>query len=111
MPATAHTRTRPGTTNAFTLLEKLGSWWVAVTILGDILFSRAARSNIICRKSWRAGHRCAPTLGIRRLPMMGARVCHDLRLLEDDAVMLLRIQHERCFQPLSSIGEYKSMFS
>lgn len=102
--------------DSFTLLEKFGSLdGKKVTILGDILFSRVARSNIICLQKLGAQVTIAgpSTLVPKDFEAMGATVCHNLReALEDaDAVMLLRIQHERQTSThFPSLGEYTSMF-
>jgi aspartate carbamoyltransferase catalytic subunit len=102
--------------DAFTLIEKLGPLdGKKVTILGDILFSRVARSNIICLQKLGAKVTIAgpSTLVPESFKAMGVQVCHDLKpALEDaDAVMLLRIQHERQSSThFPSIGEYKRVF-
>lgn len=102
--------------DAFTLLEHFKNLkGKKVTILGDILFSRVARSNIICLQKLGAKVTVAgpSTLVPKGFESMGARVCHDLKdALEDaDAVMLLRIQHERQSSThFPSLGEYTSMF-
>ncbi|MGB0409479.1 MAG: aspartate carbamoyltransferase catalytic subunit [Opitutales bacterium] len=102
--------------DAFTLLEKLGSLEARkVTILGDILFSRVARSNISCLKALGAEITVAgpSTLVPKEFEALGVTVSHDLQeaLEGADAVMLLRIQHERqTATHFPSIGEYTSMF-
>ena len=102
--------------DSFTLLEKLGSLdGKKVTILGDILFSRVARSNIFCLKTLGADVTIAgpSTLVPKKFEALGVKVSHDLQeALEDaDAVMLLRIQHERqTATHFPSIGEYTSSF-
>jgi aspartate carbamoyltransferase catalytic subunit len=102
--------------DAFTLIEKLGPLdGKKVTILGDILFSRVARSNIICLQKLGAKVTIAgpSTLVPESFKAMGVQVCHNLQpALEDaDAVMLLRIQHERQSSThFPSIGEYKRVF-
>jgi aspartate carbamoyltransferase catalytic subunit len=102
--------------DAFTLIEKLGPLdGKKITILGDILFSRVARSNIICLQKLGAQVTIAgpSTLVPEGFSAMGVRVCHDLKpALEDaDAVMLLRIQHERQSSThFPSIGEYTRIF-
>jgi aspartate carbamoyltransferase catalytic subunit len=102
--------------DSFTLLEKFDSLeGLNVTILGDILFSRVARSNILCLQKLGANVTVAgpSTLVPREFESMGVQVCHDLRsaLEPADAVMLLRIQHERQTSThFPSIGEYTSMF-
>ena len=112
----SHSHPTQALLDAFTLLEKFGSLeGKKVTILGDILFSRVARSNIICLQKLGADVTLAgpSTLVPFGFRAMGAKVCHDLReALEDaDAVMLLRIQHERQRAThFPSIGEYTSTF-
>jgi aspartate carbamoyltransferase catalytic subunit len=102
--------------DSFTLLEKFGKLdGKKVTILGDILFSRVARSNIWCLKKLGAEVTIAgpSTLVPKAFEALGIKVCHDLQeALEDaDAVMLLRIQHERqTATHFPSIGEYTSTF-
>ncbi|TVP77770.1 MAG: aspartate carbamoyltransferase catalytic subunit [Puniceicoccaceae bacterium] len=102
--------------DAFTLLEKLGSLeGKKITILGDILFSRVARSNISCLQKLGAEVTVAgpSTLVPKRFERMGVKVSHRLKeaLTDADAVMLLRIQHERqTATHFPSIGEYTSMF-
>ncbi|MGK0176991.1 MAG: aspartate carbamoyltransferase catalytic subunit [Lentimonas sp.] len=102
--------------DAFTLLEHFKTLkGKKVTILGDILFSRVARSNIICLQKLGAQVTVAgpSTLVPKEFEAMGARVCHHLKdALEDaDAVMLLRIQHERQSSThFPSLSEYTSMF-
>lgn len=102
--------------DAFTLLEHFKSLeGKKVTILGDILFSRVARSNITCLQKLGAQVTVAgpSTLVPKEFEAMGASVCHNLKnALEDaDAVMLLRIQHERQSSThFPSLSEYTSMF-
>ena len=102
--------------DGFTLLEHLGSLdGKKVTILGDILFSRVARSNIFSLTKLGAEVTVAgpATLVPKTFESMGVKVVHDLRTALDDAdaVMLLRIQHERqSSSHFPSLGEYTSMF-
>ena len=86
-----------------------------VVILGDILFSRVARSNIHALTKLGANVTIVgpSTLVPHWFEAMGVKVSHNLRtaLADADVVMLLRIQHER--QGVShfpSLGEYTSMF-
>ncbi len=112
----AHAHPTQALLDAFTLLEHFGSLdGRKVTILGDILFSRVARSNIWCLTKLGADVTLAgpATLVPDRFSALGVRVSHDLReALDDaDAVMLLRIQHERQTSThFPSLGEYTSMF-
>jgi len=102
--------------DAFTLKERLGDLKnKKVTILGDILFSRVARSNIHCLQKLGAKVTLAGpnTLVPKAFEAMGVRVSHNLKeALEDaDAIMLLRIQHERQTSThFPSIGEYTTSF-
>jgi aspartate carbamoyltransferase catalytic subunit len=100
----------------FTIREKKGSLeGLNVAIVGDILHSRVARSNIwgllkLGAKVTLAG---PATLVPREFESIGVRVCHNLKDAIDgaDVVNLLRIQHERQtagFFP--STGEYARFF-
>jgi len=102
--------------DAFTLQEHFGSIkGKKITILGDILFSRVARSNMICLQKLGAEVTVAgpSTLVPKEFEAMGVTVSHHLKsaLENADAVMLLRIQHERQSSThFPSLGEYTSMF-
>ena len=102
--------------DTFTMNERLGDVKNKnVTILGDILFSRVARSNIHCLLKLGAKVTLAGpnTLVPKEFEAMGVTVSHNLKnALEDaDAIMLLRIQHERqTSSHFPSIGEYTTSF-
>jgi aspartate carbamoyltransferase catalytic subunit len=86
-----------------------------VVILGDILFSRVARSNIhALTKLGAAVTLVGPsTLVPHWFTDLGVKVSHDLKsaLADAEVVMLLRIQHERqASSHFPSLGEYTSMF-
>ena len=113
----AHEHPTQGLLDAMTLREHLGADLTGkrVTILGDILFSRVARSNLWALQKLGAEVTFAgpATLVPRELERLGARVCHSLDAALDgaDAVMLLRIQHERqTSSHFPSLGEYTSLF-
>ncbi|MEO0796014.1 MAG: aspartate carbamoyltransferase catalytic subunit [Verrucomicrobiota bacterium] len=113
----AHEHPTQALLDTFTLREKLGPDLTGkkVTILGDILFSRVARSNIWALRKLGAKVTLAgpKTLVPSELKQFGVEVKHDLReaLQDADAVMLLRIQHERQSSThFPSLGEYTSMF-
>ncbi len=112
----SHSHPTQALLDAFTLLEKMGSLdGKKITILGDILFSRVARSNIICLQKLGATVTIAGpnTLVPKGFEAMGAKVTHNLHeaLEGADAVMLLRIQHERQSSThFPSLGEYTSIF-
>ncbi|WP_309380019.1 aspartate carbamoyltransferase catalytic subunit [Cerasicoccus frondis] len=113
----AHEHPTQALLDTFTLREKLGKDLTGkkVTILGDILFSRVARSNIwALRKLGVEVTLAGPsTLVPHDFEHFGVKVIHDLKeaLHDADAVMLLRIQHERQSSThFPSLGEYTSMF-
>lgn len=113
----AHEHPTQALLDAFTLREHLGSdlRGKKITILGDILFSRVARSNIWTLRKLGAEVTLAgpSTLVPRGFEKLGVQVSHQLQpaLAEADAVMLLRIQHERQTSThFPSLGEYTSMF-
>jgi len=86
-----------------------------VVILGDILFSRVARSNIHALSKLGADVTIVgpSTLVPPHFAALGVRVSHDLRraLADAEVVMLLRIQHERqSLGMFPSLGEYTSLF-
>src|SRR5205814_6315793 len=99
-----------------TILERKGRVaGLNVTILGDILYSRVARSNIWALLKLGANVTlCGPsTLVPRVFEQMGCRVTYnvDEAIAEADVINLLRIQHERQRQTMfPSIGEYTSLF-
>jgi aspartate carbamoyltransferase catalytic subunit len=72
---------------------------LTVTICGDVLHSRVARSNILCLQALGASVRvCAPpALMPAGIAAMGAELFHDFdRALEGaDVAMMLRLQTER----------------
>ena len=112
----AHEHPTQALLDTFTIFEKKGDVrGLNVTILGDILYSRVARSNIWALTKLGANVTLCgpPTLVPRIFEQMGCRVTHNIdnALADADIVNLLRIQHER--QRLSafpSIGEYRSLF-
>ena len=86
-----------------------------ITILGDILFSRVARSNIwgLLKLGAHITLSGPSTLVPKRFEDFGLRVSYNLdSAVEDaDAIMLLRIQHERQTQThFPSLEEYSKMF-
>ncbi|MSU22902.1 MAG: aspartate carbamoyltransferase catalytic subunit [Opitutus sp.] len=112
----AHEHPTQGLLDTFTMKEHLGSLrGRKVVILGDILFSRVARSNIHALvKMGAAVTLVGPsTLVPHWFTELGVQVSHDLRgaLADAEVVMLLRIQHERqATGHFPSLGEYTSMF-
>ena len=112
----AHEHPSQGLLDTFTMKEHLGDLrGKKVVILGDILFSRVARSNIhALTKLGAAVTLCGPsTLVPHWFTDFGVTVSHDLKsaLAGAEVVMLLRIQHERqTSSHFPSLGEYTSMF-
>jgi aspartate carbamoyltransferase catalytic subunit len=100
-----HEHPSQGLLDAFTLKEKLGPLeGKHVLIVGDVLHSRVARSNILCLRLLGAEVSICgpPTLVPPELESLGASCTYDLdRAVEAaDAVMMLRIQLERQEQAL-----------
>jgi aspartate carbamoyltransferase catalytic subunit len=112
----AHEHPTQGLLDLFTMREKKGRIaGLKVTILGDILYSRVARSNIWgLRKLGAEVTLCGPpTLVPRTFEQMGCRVVHQLSeaIRDADVINLLRIQHERQRKTMfPSLGEYTSLF-
>ena len=113
----SHEHPTQGLLDTFTMREHLGQDLRGrkVVILGDILFSRVARSNLHALAKLGANVTVVgpSTLVPEHFRAMGVQVSHDLRtaLTDAEAVMLLRIQHERQSAGMfPSIGEYTSMF-
>ena len=112
----AHEHTTKALLDVFTIREKKGTIaGLNVTILGDILYSRVARSNIwALRKLGANVTLCGPsTLVPRVFEEMGCRVTYNLdeALADADVINLLRIQHERQRKTMfPSIGEYARLF-
>ncbi|MDQ8201850.1 aspartate carbamoyltransferase catalytic subunit [Pelagicoccus sp. SDUM812003] len=112
----AHEHPTQALLDCFTLREKFGSLeGRKIAILGDILYSRVARSNIWAMKKLGAEVTLVgpSTLVPHEFEQFGVHVSHNLKsaLADKDAVMLLRIQHERQnASAFPSLNEYTSMF-
>lgn len=112
----AHEHPTQALLDAFTIREKKGRIaGLNVTILGDILYSRVARSNIWLLTKLGAKVTLAgpSTLVPHVFEQLGCRVTHDIEdaIRDADVINLLRIQHERQRQTMfPSIGEYTAMF-
>ena len=86
-----------------------------IGIIGDIMYSRVARSNIYGLKKLGAEViLCGPTTLIPpHIDSLGVRVTHDLDEVLDwaDAIIVLRIQLERMDRGLfPSVREYRNLF-
>ncbi len=112
----AHAHPTQALLDLMTIAEKKKSFEnLNVTIVGDILHSRVARSNINALRSLNAKITlCAPpTLMPPRSDVFGAKVTTDIKsaVRGADVVMMLRIQQERMGQGLfPSLREYARYF-
>src|SRR6476620_3402519 len=112
----AHEHPTQALLDVFTIRERKGKVdGLNVTILGDILYSRVARSDIwALTKLGAKVTLCGPsTLVPQVFEQMGVRVTHkvDEAIRDADIINLLRIQHERQRKTMfPSIGEYASLF-
>ncbi|MFZ1947124.1 MAG: aspartate carbamoyltransferase catalytic subunit [bacterium] len=112
----AHEHPTQALLDMFTVRQKRGSLeGLHVGIVGDILHSRVARSNVwgFTKMGARVTLCGPPTLMPLEVESMGVTTTHDLDALipELDVLMLLRIQSERlnqCFFP--SLREYSDLF-
>jgi aspartate carbamoyltransferase catalytic subunit len=101
--------------DVYTLRRRLGSLeGKRIWIVGDVLHSRVARSNLIAFKAMGAELTvCGPPALIPRgLEQLGCEVTHSLdRLGEADVIYALRLQHERMRESfVPSIQEYAAHF-
>lgn len=112
----AHEHPTQGLLDAYTIREKLGRLeGVRVSIVGDILFSRVARSNIhiLTKLGAKVTLVGPPTLVPASFEGLGVSVAHSIEevLEESDVVNLLRIQHERQRKEyFPGVGEYTARF-
>jgi aspartate carbamoyltransferase catalytic subunit len=112
----AHEHPTQGLLDIFTIREKFGRIeGLNIAIVGDILFSRVARSNIFGLLKLGANVTLVgpSTLVPKSFEKLGVRVSHrfDEILAEVDVVNLLRIQHERQRKEyFPGLGEYVSLF-
>jgi aspartate carbamoyltransferase catalytic subunit len=112
----AHEHPTQGLLDLYTIREKRGTIaGLNVAIVGDILFSRVARSNIfgLTKMGARVTLVGPSTLVPRDFEKLGVTVSNkiDEVLAETDVVNLLRIQHERQRKEyFPSTGEYTALF-
>jgi len=112
----AHEHPTQGLLDIFTIREKFGHIeGLHIAIVGDILFSRVARSNIfgLLKLGAKVTLVGPSTLVPKSFEKLGVRVSHRLDdiLAEVDVVNLLRIQHERQRKEyFPGLGEYVSLF-
>ena len=112
----AHEHPTQGLLDLYTIRDKLRKIaGLHVVIVGDILFSRVARSNIfgLTKLGARVTLVGPSTLVPREFEKLGVKVSHriDDVLADADVVNLLRIQHERQRKEyFPGIGEYTALF-
>ncbi|MGA9421207.1 MAG: aspartate carbamoyltransferase catalytic subunit, partial [Rhodanobacteraceae bacterium] len=112
----AHEHPTQGLLDLYTIREKKGAVaGLHVAIIGDILFSRVARSNIfaLLKMGARVTLVGPSTLVPRAFEQLGVSVSYNLEevLPTADVVNLLRIQHERQRKEyFPGLGEYIRLF-
>jgi aspartate carbamoyltransferase catalytic subunit len=112
----AHEHPTQGLLDVFTMRERLGHIaGLKVSIVGDILFSRVARSNIAALLKLGAEVTLVgpTTLVPEVFAKFGVRIAHRLEEVVEsaDVINLLRIQHERQRREyFPGLGEYVSLF-
>ena len=112
----AHEHPSQGLLDCFTIRERLGSLeGKTLAIVGDISHSRVARSDLHAfPKLGTTVRLCGPpTMIPAGIEQMGCTVTHDLRTAVEgaDAVVMLRIQHERIGDPLiPNTREYSKLW-
>jgi aspartate carbamoyltransferase catalytic subunit len=112
----AHEHPTQALLDAFSIKEKLGSVkGKKIAIIGDILHSRVALSNIFCLQKLGAEVMvCGPTtLMPKYIHSLGVKVEHDLRKALEwcDVANMLRIQLERQdIKYFPSLREYTMLF-
>ncbi len=112
----AHEHPTQALLDLYTIRQKRGKIaGLHVVIIGDILFSRVARSNIfgLLKLGARVTLVGPSTLVPREFEKLGVTISHNIDdvLPGADVVNLLRIQHERQRKEyFPGIGEYRSLF-
>ena len=103
--------------DALTIKQRFNSIrGLKISIVGDILHSRVARSNVILHQ--KMGNKISligpPSLVPREFEKMGAEVHYDLKkgIKNSDIVMMLRVQGERgAGSYFPSVREYRKLFA
>ncbi len=112
----AHSHPTQALLDMFTMREKKGRIeGLNVTILGDILHSRVARSNIwgLLKLGANVSIAGPATLVPKEFANIGVRVCRNLQEAIEgaDVINLLRIQHERQrTEYFPGVGEYAKFY-
>ena len=112
----AHEHPTQALLDAFSIREKLGTLEGAkVAIVGDIVHSRVALSNVLLLKKMGAEVMvCGPTTLVPKyMHTLGVRVEHNLQTAIEwcDVANMLRVQHERQdIKYFPSIAEYRAQY-
>lgn len=112
----AHEHPTQALLDAFSIREKLGTLQgVKIAIVGDIVHSRVALSNVLLLKKMGAEVMvCGPTTLIPKyMHTLGVRVEHNLQTAIHwcDVANMLRVQHERQdLKYFPSIAEYRAQY-
>jgi len=112
----AHEHPTQALLDMFTMQEKKGRIaGLNVSIIGDILYSRVARSNIwgLLKLGANVTLCGPPTLVPPHFAALGCKITHvlDEAIENADVIMLLRIQHERQRRGMfPSLREYTSLY-
>ncbi|MGA4645093.1 aspartate carbamoyltransferase catalytic subunit [Limisphaera sp. 4302-co] len=112
----AHEHPTQALLDLFTIRERKGTIeGLNVTIIGDILYSRVARSDIwgFTKLGARVTLCGPPTLVPREFEQLGCRITHNLEeaIRDADVINLLRIQHERQRRTMfPGLSEYIQLF-
>ncbi|HPP42315.1 MAG TPA: aspartate carbamoyltransferase catalytic subunit [Syntrophorhabdaceae bacterium] len=112
----AHEHPTQALLDLFTMKEKKGRIdGLKIVIIGDIIHSRVARSNILALRHFDTDVVCCgpPTMIPPKLEELGVRVEYNMnRAVEDaDVIMMLRIQKERGgVSYIPSIREYSTIY-
>ena len=107
-----HEHPTQGLLDALTIRDRKGRLDLNVTILGDILHSRVARSNIHLLSKFGARITlCGPAMWLpKEMELLGRQIRREpdlTRALEDaDVVLVLRVQKERLHEPPLPMEDY-----
>ena len=112
-----HEHPTQGLLDALTILDRLGRLdGLRMTIIGDILHSRVARSNIHLLAKFGASFTlCGPAMWVpRELETLAPRIRRVERIeqaVEDaDVILVLRVQQERMHEPALPVDEYVRLY-
>lgn len=112
----AHEHPTQALLDLFTIKEKKGRIdGLRIVIIGDIIHSRVARSNIFALRNFDTEIICSapPTMIPPHLEELGVRVEYDIdkAIIDADVIMMLRIQKERGgISYIPSVREYSTLY-